>query len=300
MDLTALVFLTFCILAIVGVLVYFAIDYSKYKKTISDDLTTSDSKLTDEKVDRVSNVKYVVDQINGVNNDIYSQVIDNRTQVQTMQDTQSQILGGLSSFMTFSSNVTGASSNVGSTSLPLLNLPGTGNVDVQLIKHVTATMGLTANDLSSTNSVKFCSQLDPTRCIQIPDQNGNLYLTSMANSPTSSIIMDTSNVSIGKTGSYLANNPSGLAVIGSNTVQIGASVSATSAALGDAIVVDPTGAIRFNAANGTTIGQISKDASTNSLIVQSSNVIIKGNLDLRGGLFYKSDANGSNRTQVTI
>ena len=302
MDLAALIFMTLCILAIVGVIVYFAIDYSKYKQTVTTDLATEGGKLTDEKVDRMSNVKFVVDQVNGVNNDIYTQVTSNQSQLQTVQSAQTQMLDGLSSFMTFSSNVGGGSSNAtGSTSMALLNLPGTGNIDVNLIKHVTATMGLTANDLSSTSSVKFCSQLDPTRCIQIPDQNGNLYLTSMTNTPTSSIIMDTSNISIGgNTGSYIANNANGLAVIGSNGVQIGASMSATSATLGDAIVVDPTGAIHFNAANGTSIGQISKDATTNSLILQSSNIIIKGNLDLRGGSFYRSDAAGNNRTQVTI
>lgn len=297
MDQGAVILMTMCVAAIVGVVIYFAIDYNKYKQTVTADLTTKDSKLVDEKVDRMSNVKFVVDQVNGVNNDIYTQVTSNMSQVQNVQTTQAQMLGGIGSFMTFSSNVAGGAG--GSTSMPLLNLPGTGNVDVNLIQHINATMGLTAKDLTSTNSVKFCSQLDPTRCIQIPDQNGNLYLTSMANNPTSSIIMDTSNISIGKQGSYLANNQQGLAVIGSNSVQIGASVSPTSATLGDAIVVDPTGSIRFNSPTGTTIGKISKDAATNALILESTSVIVKGDLELRGGRFFRADLSG-NRTQVTL
>lgn len=302
MELAVLLVMLLCVMALAGLVVYFIVDYQKYRKDVDKRFGTSDGKLSTEQVDRMSNVKYVVDQVNNVNNDIYTQVTSNVTKIDTAINNQAQMLGSFASFLSFSSNTPASTSGA---QVSLMNLPGSGNIDVNLMQRVNATMGLTAKDLSAQKNVKFCSQLDPTRCIQIPDANGNLYLTSMQNNASSSIIMDASNVNSTGTinapqyklgGSMISTNPQGLNIIGSNLVQIGAITSPSTVSLGDAIVVDPTGAIRFNSPNGT-VGTISKNA--NSIIVQSSNVIIQGDLELRGKM-YKADVTGMTRTLVTL
>jgi hypothetical protein len=272
-----------CLLALAGVTIYFIIDYMKEKKEVEDSLAIFDGKaaaalsgLDVEKLDRMANVKYVVDQVNNVNKDIYSAVTSNTTNTNTVQSTQNQMLSGLGSFLSFSSNTT-LGAPTGSSTVPLLNLPGSGNVDVNLMRRVNATMGLTATDLSSSKSVKFCASSDPTRCIQIPDANGNLYLTTMTSNQNSTIVMDAPNVRA--TGS-----------IGANTYNFGS--SGTTGTNSGSITTQADGTISISGtqkimlSNGTTPNQnmITLDPATNSVTISGSNIVLRGKTQIQGDL----------------
>lgn len=291
MDFAALVVMILCVIGLAGVLVYFVLDYKKYKEEVDKMFGETEKKVTVEKVDRMANVKYVVDQVNNVNNDIYTQVTSNVNTVTDVKATQDRLLSSFGSVLSFSSNTAVPNSSPVSSQVSLLNLPGSGNIDMNLMSRVNATMGLTAKDLSGDKKVKFCSRENPSRCIQIPNSQGDLYLTSMRSSPDSAIIMDASNVNAMGTLSaprykigtgLIANTGNSLTISGSNSVTIGA-VASSSAALGDAIVVDPTGAINFKNAAGATVGTIRKDVDT--LVLEAPKVLVRGDLQLTGNMF---------------
>lgn len=64
-------------LAVVGILSYLVWDYLQFKKDISENVTTSTRTSMNEKSERLSNIKYVVDQVNSVNTDVYNTVASN-------------------------------------------------------------------------------------------------------------------------------------------------------------------------------------------------------------------------------
>jgi hypothetical protein len=166
------------IIAIAGVIIYFIRDYIQYKTQVNTQFSVTQSQVNAEKTDRVANLKYVVDQINNVNDDISTTVdTTTNTQIQLAQEldkSQANYLSGLGSAFGFTDN-SGAA-----VSIP--NLPGSAQPNMQLLTNVTATMGLTAKDLQpGGNTVKLCSKTNPNKCIQFPDQSGNTYLTDMGN-----------------------------------------------------------------------------------------------------------------------
>lgn len=272
-----------CLLALVGVVIYFIIDYLKEKREVEDALARSQAEaaaarggLDVEKLDRMANVKYIVDQVNSVNRDIYSAVTSNTSNTNTVQRTQSAMLSGLGSFLSFSSN-TSLGAPTGASTVPLLNLPGSGNVDVNLMRRVNATMGLTASDLSSSKSVKFCASSDPTRCIQIPDANGNLYLTTMTSNQNSTIVMDAPNVRA--TGSIGANiyNFGSTGTSGTNSGSITTQADGT---------ISIAGTQKIMLSNGTIPNQnvITLDPTTNSVTISGSNIVLRGKTQIQGEL----------------
>jgi hypothetical protein len=184
------------LLALSGVLIFLVWDYMKYKDVTNANLATANTNLQNEKTDRLSNMKYIVDQVNTVNTDIFNTFSSNQqlasTRMDGIQGKQDKMISGLGHFLRFTSNVSINPSSTASAisgAVSLTDLPGFVSPDVQLIKHVTAVSGLTIKDISSSsNSVMFCSLADPNRCIKFPDGDGNTYLTTMTNN--SKIVMD--------------------------------------------------------------------------------------------------------------
>jgi hypothetical protein len=190
MEPGAIIVMILALLALIGVVVFFVYDYLKHKDSNAKDFTDTSTRIDTEKKDRLSNLKFVVDQVNDVNNDIYDTMMSNVGRLETshsnLSGIQSGMLAGLGSFLQFSSNSIDGSSHT----LNLLDLPGTINPNVELMQHVTAMMGLTVKDLDGAtgNTVKFCSKADPTRCVQIPDDKGDVILKGLVN--TGKVVVD--------------------------------------------------------------------------------------------------------------
>lgn len=178
------------LLALIGVVVFFVYDYLKHKDSNVKDFSETDVRIDTEHKDRLSNLKFVVDQVNDVNNDIYDTMMSNVNRMDVAQSNlsgiQSGMLGGLGTFLHFSSNSIDGTAHT----LNLLDLPGTINPNVELMQHVTAMMGLTVKDLDGAtgNTIKFCSKADPTRCVEIPNDKGDVILKGMVD--TGKVVVD--------------------------------------------------------------------------------------------------------------
>lgn len=183
------------VLALAGTVGYLTVDYLKHKETNTKEFGETQEQISAEKDDRLSNLKFVVDQVNTVNNDIYNTVETDikteRERVDKLGTTQDKMMSGLDAFLKFGSNVPlpGSTPATNSGYVSLLDLPGHATPDVNLIQHVSLTSGLSIRDIpvptagadaSGTNRVEICAA-NSQRCIRIPDaKSGDTVLTSLA------------------------------------------------------------------------------------------------------------------------
>lgn len=221
MEGLAIIVMLLALLALIGVLVYIVRDYYVHKETNAADFGKTTSDIAAERTDRLGNLKYVVDQVNTVNDDIYATLAksasDSASNVTTLTGAQGRLVSGLDSFVRFTSNESVFTSGAGgaqmlggaqagafgmgspSPSFSIMNLPGTSGASPQLIQHTSFLSGLTARDLRAGASggaggvnAQFCAP--PTtaggepRCIQFPNANGDTYLTPLADGK--SIMLD--------------------------------------------------------------------------------------------------------------
>lgn len=204
MELGAIIVMIIVLLALSGVLIFLVWDYMKYKDTTNTNFVDTNQTIANEKTDRLSNMKYMVDQVNTVNTDIYNTFTSNQqvvaSNITNLTNIQNKTTAGLGHFLRFTSNVsiTPSSTSMATGNVNILDLPGFIAPDVQLIKHVTAVNGLTINDISnsSNRNVMFCSGTDTSRCIKFPDTDGNTYFTGMTNN--SKIVLDAESDVIGR------------------------------------------------------------------------------------------------------
>lgn len=181
MEGIAVVVMLLALLALAGVVTFFLWDYYKHKDDNVKEFKTTDSKIQAEQSDRLSNIKFVVDQVNSVNEDMYKNMSSNvdvlRTTTYNVSKKQDSLIGGVDKFLKFSSNI-----SISSTPqmFSLMDLPGTAQPNVHLMQHVNAVMGLTVSDLSLSNIAEFCNP-DKTKCIRFPNSDGDTYLTSLQN-----------------------------------------------------------------------------------------------------------------------
>lgn len=180
-NIAVIIVMTIVLLVLAGVIIFLIQDYLKYKETTDESLVTNKKGIEDEKTTRLSNLKYVVDSVNTINNDIYRQFTTSSNEMQTkfagLSNNQQRGLSAFGSFMEFRSNI-----NVDTPpNLTLFDMPGATAPDVRLIKHVTMINGLNIKEIGSNqfiDNVMFCNK-GATRCIKFPDQDGNTVLTSM-------------------------------------------------------------------------------------------------------------------------
>lgn len=83
MELAVVIGIILVLLALIGVLSYLIWDYMRFKDDIKGDISDTTNSLTNEKSERLSNIKYVVDQVNTVNTDIYNVVVGNSSNYNT-------------------------------------------------------------------------------------------------------------------------------------------------------------------------------------------------------------------------
>ena len=310
MEGVVLFILLVAIIIITAIIIYFVRDYIQYKTQINTQFSVTQSQVNAEKTDRLANLKYVVDQVNTVHDDIAS-TLNNESSTQTrlaeqLDKSQANYLSGLNTAFGFTDST--------GKNVKLSNLSGTTNPNTQLLTNVIATMGLTAKDLQPNgNSVQLCSKTDPTKCIRFPDQNGNTYLTDMGNG---SVVLDgqrgtTINNGINLTGGLNLNasagSPSGAInpgpnqmVLQSSKVGVGNFASSApnatlhvsaqntsdnvlqlSASSGQQLLnVAPSGSINIYT-NGAQVGTI--EPTSTGLKITTNTLEVRGNLLVSGG-----------------
>lgn len=261
-------------MALAGVLVYFIIDYNKYKQNIKSDLDKSKSDaaaaakgvVDTEKLDRMANVKYVVDQVNRVNTDIYTAVTSN---VDMTNDISSNVQNFQTKFndliyFTDPSSAGNFFPNSG-RSYSLTEVPGSVNMlDVNVRNHIITTMGMTATNLHPLNSTKLCSLFG--RCSEFPDANGNIVLRSMVDDVNSKIVMDAPTVEAAgavsaSSFSFASGSPASLSSAADGTMNISSS---------NKIVINTSDAA------GNQKGQVILDPATNTVTITGSNIVLGG------------------------
>ena len=200
MDGLSILIILLVILALAGVVFYFVYDYLDYKNKTSTDINTANSAITAEGKERLGNLAYVVNQVNTVNDDIYgtltSNIVFTNSNVSVQSQKTDKLVNSFSSIMSFGTLGSGGSN------ISLFDLPGSpGNININLLKKVTATMGLTANNLTPGAPAEFCST---TGCVRFPDSSGNTFLGPLTNG--GQVVLDgavrvNSNVTFGGVGS---------------------------------------------------------------------------------------------------
>lgn len=200
MDGLSILIILLVILALAGVVFYFVYDYLDYKNKTSTDINTANSAITAEGKERLGNLAYVVNQVNTVNDDIYgtltSNIVFTNSNVSVQSQKTDKLVNSFSSIMSFGTLGSGGSN------ISLFDLPGSpGNININLLKKVTATMGLTANNLTPGAPAEFCSA---TGCVKFPDSSGNTFLGPLTNG--GQVVLDgavrvNSNVTFGGVGS---------------------------------------------------------------------------------------------------
>lgn len=226
------------VLAVAGALVYFVLDYMNHQKDVKQ-------KLELEQISRTATVQYVINNVNKANRSIDTDIQTASNNIQTANNNQNKIVSAFGRLMTISSNLPAGSTGA-SEPISLLNMPGSGAVNINLLQRVNATMGLTARNLSPSNAALFCSVEQPNRCIRLPNADGNLYFTPMTSNVNSSIILDAPKVE--STGRL---NTSNLSVM--NELQVG---------------------------NSSTPVRIRQEGD--SVVIQANRIVVQGDLDVRG------------------
>lgn len=187
-------------------------DFDKHKTDNQTDFKKVETDLSKEKSDRLSNLSFVIDQVNAVNKDIKS-TYDNANAAQDKQLTQygsnisimnTSLTGMGNSMAMFNASLRGINNRIhgietgfgtllevkdgNMTSFPpLLSLSRIQNPDINLIKNVSVLSGMTIKDVQATKQFKICGGT-PERCVSFPDAQGNTYLTGFG--ANASLILD--------------------------------------------------------------------------------------------------------------
>jgi hypothetical protein len=185
MEGIALVFALLALLSLIGISIYFYMEFDKHKVANDKDYNKLSTDITDEQKNRLSNLSSIVDQINIVNKDIKTTYDTANTEQNTKITNLGVKLTGVETG--FGSLISTTSS--GSTSnIPLSSLASIANVDVRLLKNVSVVSGMTIKDVqASGKAFKVCGGT-PEKCIELPNSQGNTYLTGFGTS--ASIVMD--------------------------------------------------------------------------------------------------------------
>lgn len=317
MNTIAFIIILLIIIGIIFVLFHYIRDYLNYKSTVDTNLSVAQSAINSEKTDRVQNLKYIVDQVNTVNDQVYqvtNQNILNQQQIESQLDaSQSNIIAGLNSAFTFTDS--------DNNPISIIDVPGYMQPNLTLLNNITATMDLTAKNMNLSGTAELCSANDPNKCIQFPDKNGNTYLTDMG---SGNIVLDAANgtnisnglnlygnlniktasgVNSGLINSTNANNlniqtnklgvgdftkiplPSAVLHVNASSNITNTNILELSTNQGQSLLtVTPSGAITmyYKGAVIGTIEPISQAENGPGLKITATNVTIDGNLDVNG------------------
>ena len=240
MEVLETVVIIIIILIICGVIGYFVYMYIQDKNAIEAQINSTSTqlqnKLNNEQSNRLSNIKYVVDQVNSVNRDISTKFSASNTQfLNSINEGQKQITANLSlqqkQHTQMSNQVTGLQSNTntnnismlnagfgnyitlgnpsGTNSYNLLNLPGSPPPNMNIMKQVNLLMGLTAHNLSPAggSNINFCYGPGNTHCTSFPNSDGDTVISA---APTSEDKNNTYSFTQGRTNKIVLNGPTNI------------------------------------------------------------------------------------------
>lgn len=182
----------FAIFAIIGLSIYFAWDVQKHKDDNVADIATINKDINNEKVDRLSTLKFVVDQVNKTNSDMdaaYTKKLGNLAEADTViNDKYAKLETGFGSIIRLV--------DMNGNTLPITGAPA-GSSKVKLMKEVSVVGGMTVNDIRPNqmgdgvlNAFKACGPANTggvSKCIEFPNQAGDVYLTAF--NDTKSIVL---------------------------------------------------------------------------------------------------------------
>jgi hypothetical protein len=183
----------FAIVAIIGLSIYFVWDVKKHKDENVTDIATITKDIKSEKEDRLSTLKFVVDQVNKTNSDMdaaYTDKLGNLVKADTViNDKYAKLETGFGSII----RLVDANGNA----LPITGAPAGSSSKVKLMKEVSVVGGMTVNDIRPNdmgdgvlNAFKACGPANAggvSKCIEFPNQAGDVYLTAF--NDTKSIVL---------------------------------------------------------------------------------------------------------------
>jgi hypothetical protein len=172
-----LILIIVVILAVIGFSIFAWTDYDKHKESNVVDFGKVDAGLKEEKETRLSNLKFVVDQVNKTNEDMDTTYGKKFEDVDASINKYKAFESGFGSLITARNR----SSNV---DIPLTNLATMPATDMNMIKHVSFLGGATIKDLQMAADkpdmrLKVCGTGDKPACIELPNADGDTYLTSL-------------------------------------------------------------------------------------------------------------------------
>jgi hypothetical protein len=197
----AIVILLILMLGLAGVIVYLYMTFRTHKDEIEKDLATVDTKvnvnetkIVDESTNRLGNIKYVVDQVNDVNDSIWNtynaMASSNQVAIDSLASSNVALRGGIDAYFRTSAPTNSTQQK------RIWELTSAVDPRLDIIGNVTLTGGMTALDLkppASGGTVKavqarFCGTTKGAPCISFPDDQGDTYLTAFTTGK--SIILD--------------------------------------------------------------------------------------------------------------
>ena len=203
MDTIEIVVMLISVLALVGIVIFFVYTYITNKDATDKRITDTEGLVKNEQTNRLSNIKYVVDEVNTVNQSIYNTFSSSNLVMQKTLTSNSNAIVNLDNEFTGFNSILSFSSN--NKVLKLTDLPGVpnGGVSTSALTKFVATMGLTGQNVSNY-PVTFCGgEGTSTNCIKFPDSDGNTYFTNVTKD--GKIIMDAPTIVKGTINTQSAN-----------------------------------------------------------------------------------------------
>ena len=193
------------LLGLAGVIVYLYISFRDNKVVVDQEIKNVDTKavtanklVADESVNRLGNIKYVVNQVNDINDTIWNTyqttATSNQAQLTQLQAANEKVIYGVDKFFKFSTDSIASQRLVDSSQL----IATSDKPRLDIIREVSMMGGMTAKDLAppTTNTsgakvdgvmAKFCAK-GGAPCISFPDKDGETYLTALQEGKN--IVMD--------------------------------------------------------------------------------------------------------------
>lgn len=290
----------FVLVALIGVTVYFVVDYMKYKKD-------TDAEQEADRKAALSHDKYIIDNTNTITGTLNSNLADTTNKADYLKAGFASWHADLGQIMRFGSNESlrsAGAAGAATTGFQIGAMPNAPITDMALLKHVSMVSGLTARDLTGAvgKGVSLCGAgANADRCIKFPDAAGDTYLTGLT--PTSKLVLDapqtrmkgnlifdeTGTLSIGSnaTGGLAINTQTGVLSVGDN----GFSYKKTGDGAIPTLKVDNSGQVKIDGSvsltsNGTEYASISYNPATRKMMIDAKDgggVYVNGDVSISDG-----------------
>ena len=269
------------VLGTAGALIFLWMQFKDHKTDMEGDVKAAATKaeeanrqVASESTNRLGNIKYVVDQVNTVNEDIWNTyntlASSNAASLTALSSTQESIMTGVDRFFKFSPD------NATQRSLYQANalLSANDKPRLEMIQSTSFISGLTAKDLvgGTSNVARFCAP-NGGPCIQFPDAQGDTFLKALVDGRN--IVMDSP---------VKVNQPLGIGGPASTSDMLKIVSSRTDMNYMSAgnVRIDTAGNVALTDTTGTTKATLRIDDAGKLVIESNSGLTIMGNVDVMG------------------